>query len=122
MDLKYYENGYLVVYTECINGKPVTRDVEDIGTSSTSTKYVNLPKYPMQLGFYKDGFWVRVLHISWIMHMNGKGNGIGGFACDYQKEYFTPKSINKPFKYHISFKFHSLPTGLCQALGKKYDQ
>jgi len=28
---------YFVVYTECINGKPVTKDVEDIGSSSSAS-------------------------------------------------------------------------------------
>ena len=47
---------YFVVYTECKHGKPVTKDLETIGFPSLSVKIVNLPKYPIKFGFYKNGF------------------------------------------------------------------
>jgi len=115
-------NTYFVVYTECKHGKPVTEDLETEGSSSPSVRVVNFSKYPIKFGFYKDGFLVKALEINWVNHFscNSSGCGPGGYACDYETKYFTPKSIDKPFKYHVSFKFHYLPTGLCQALGKKY--
>jgi len=126
MDLKYYENGYLVVYTECINGKSVTRDVEIIGDGlgapSSTVQAVNIPNYPIKFGFYKNGLWVKGLVISWIMHMNGEGNGSGGYACDYQTTYYPYKLINEHKTYDAPYKDHYLPTGVCQALGNKYMQ
>jgi len=50
------DHRYFIVYTECINGKPVTEDLETIGFPSSSVRVVNLPKYPIKFGFYKNGF------------------------------------------------------------------
>ena len=117
-----YNSDYFVVYTECVNGKPVTKDTENIGLSSASMKYVNLPKYPIKFGFYKDGYWTKGLVISWIMHMNGEGNGPGGYACDYQTTYYPYKLINEHKTYDAPYKDHYLSKGLCQVLGNKYMQ
>jgi len=109
---------YFVVYTECINGKPVTKDVEQtafMNSNIPATRVVNLPKYPIKLGFYKDGFWVKALEINWIRHMD-QDRGPGGYACDYQTEYFS----SKPIPVDQEFKDEWLPTKLCQALGNKY--
>jgi len=109
---------YFVVYTECINGKPITKDVEDIGSSSSaSMQTVNLPKYPIKLGFYKDGFWVKTLTVGatngWIGHPSRN-------YCNYQTDYFPYKLI----KEHKGddgpiIKFHNFPTSVCNHLAKK---
>jgi hypothetical protein len=113
---------YFVVYAKCIHGKPVTKDAEvigsDLGVPSASVQVVNLPKYPIKFGFYKDGFWTKGLVISWIQHL--EGNGHGGYACDYQTNYYPYKLINEHKTYDVPSKDQDLPTWLCQTLGKKY--
>jgi hypothetical protein len=110
---------YFVVYTECINGKPVTKDVEAIGFSSSTERVVNLPKYPIKLGFYKDGFWVKALEINWVRHLD-QDRGPGGYACDYETDYYPYKLIKEHKTGDAPFKDEWLPTKLCQALGNKY--
>ena len=117
---------YFVVYTECINGKPITKDVEVIGEDldapSPTVHVVNNSKYPIKFGFYKDGFWTKGLVISWVRHLscNSSGCGPGGYACDYLTDYYPYKLINEHKTGDAPFKDEDLPTGLCQALGSKY--
>jgi hypothetical protein len=110
---------YLMAYVKCINNKPKTDDVEELGTLNIQETAVDLSKYPIKLGFYKDGFWVKALTISWIRHLNSL-NGFGGFACDYETHYYPYKLIKEHKTYDGPTKDHYLPTGLCQVLGKKY--
>jgi hypothetical protein len=102
---------YFVVYTECINGKPVTKDVETISSTLPTTRTVDVPEYPIKLGFYKDGFWVKALDISWIRHMNGSGPG--GYACEYNTHYFPYKLIKEGKGYDGPTKFEELPAREC---------
>ena len=111
---KYYNSDYYVIYTECINRKPVTKDEEEIGLSSASMKYVNLPKYPMQLGFYKDGFWVKTLIVGFT---NGGGNHTGRNYCDYQTHYFPYKLVKEHKGSDGPSKVHNFPTSVCKVLG-----
>jgi len=113
---------YFVVYTECINGKPVTKDVEQtafMNSNIPATRVVNLPKYPIKLGFYKDGFWVKALEINWVRHLD-QDRGPGGYACDYETDYYPYKLIKEHKTGDAPFKDEWLPTKLCQALGNKY--
>jgi len=113
---------YFVVYTKCIHGKPVTKDAEVVGDAlgapSSSVQIVNLPKYPIKFGFYKNGFWIKALGITWVRHLscNSSGCGPGGYGCDYLTEYYS----SKPIPSNQEFKDEDLPTKLCQALGNKY--
>jgi len=117
---------YFVAYTKCIHGKPVTKDVEVIGSilgaPSASVQVVNDHKYPIKFGFYKDGFWTKGLVISWVRHLscNSSGCGPGGYACDYLTDYYPYKLINEHKTSDAPFKDQDLPTRLCQALGSKY--
>ena len=113
---KYYNSDYYVIYTECINRKPVTKDEEEIGLSSASMKYVNLPKYPMQLGFYKDGFWVKTLTVGFT---NGWLNHPGRAYCQYEIDYFPYKLVEEHKGYDGPSKYQNLPNGLCNALANK---
>jgi len=112
-------NTYFVVYTECTHGKPVTKDVEAIGFSSSTERVVNLPKYPIKFGFYKDGFWIKALEINWVRHLD-QDRGPGGYACDYETDYYPYKLIKEHKTGDAPFKDEWLPTKLCQALGNKY--
>jgi hypothetical protein len=109
---------YFVVYTECINGKPVTKDVEQtifMNSNVPETRIVDLPKYPIKLGFYKDGFWVKALEINWVRHLD-QDRGPGGYACDYETQYFPYKLIKEHKTSDTPFKDQELPTRVCNAL------
>jgi len=109
---EYFGSEYFVVYTECINGKPVTKDVEPIGITTTTDRVVDLPKYPIKLGFYKDGFWVKALDIAWIKHMD-QDRGPGGYSCEYDIHYFPYKLIKEGKGYDGPIKFEELPAREC---------
>jgi len=111
-----YNSDYFVVYTECVNGKPVTKDTENVGLSSASMKYVNLPKYPIKFGFYKDGYWVKTLAVGvtngWIGHPSRP-------YCNYTTQYFPYKLIKEHKGYDGPMKFHHFPSSVCKVLAKK---
>ena len=111
-----FDSDYFVIYTECINGKPVTKDTEEIGASSASMKYVNLPKYSIKFGFYKDGYWVKTLTVGvtngWIGHP-------GRPYCNYTTQYFPYKLIKERKGYDGPMKFHNFPSSVCKVLGHK---
>jgi len=114
---KYFGSEYFVIYTECINGKPVTKDIEEIGSSfSASMKTVNIPNYPMKLGFYKDGFWVKALTVGFS---NGWLNHPGKPYCYYTTQYFPYKLVNEHKGYDGPMKFHNFPTRVCGAIWNK---
>jgi len=97
---------YFVVYTECINGKPITKDIEVISAPSTTTvQVVNDPKYPIKFGFYKDGFWTKGLVIL-------EGNG-PSHECDYVTDDFPYKLINKHKTGNAPSKDEELPNREC---------
>jgi len=100
----------LVRYTECINGKPVTKDVEAVSNFSPAAETIDLPNYPIKLGFYKDGFWTKALTITWIKDSK--------YSCDYETEYFPYKLIEHK-DYVGPFKDQYLPTRVCSALAHK---
>jgi len=113
---------YFIVYTECTHGKPLTVDLEMLGDPISQDVVVNIPRYPIKFGFYKDGFWVKALNITWVRHFscNSSGCGPGGYACDYLTNYYPYKLIKEHKTYDAPSKDQDLPTGLCQALGNKY--
>jgi len=102
---------YFVIYTECVNGKPVTKDVEAVSDFSPTAETVDLPEYPIKLGFYKYGFWTKALTIKWI-----KGNK---YSCNYQTEYFPYKLVKEGKGYEGPVKNQYLPPRVCIALAKK---
>jgi len=113
---------YFVVYTHCTHGKPVMDDLEVLGDPGSQSGVVNIPRYPIKLGFYKDGFWVKALNITWVRHFscNSSGCGPGGYSCDYETNYYPYKLVKEHKGYDGPFKDQDLPTRLCQVLGKKY--
>ena len=100
---------YFVVYTECIHGKPITKDIEvigsDLGAPSTTAQVVNDPKYPIKFGFYKDGFWTKGLVIL-------EGNG-PSHECDYLTDYYPYKLINEHKTGNAPSKDEELPDREC---------
>ena len=100
----------LLFYVECINGKPETKAVED--TSVDDGEVIT----NQRIGFYKNGFFFKYLDLVW---------GPIHFNCGYETIHYPYKLIkehktdNIPFKY---YKYKSLPTRVCNALGKKLDE
>ena len=107
---------YFVVYTECINGKPVTKDAESIGVFSAAMQTVNLPKYPIKLGFYKDGYWVKTLSVGYT---NGRIGHPSRNFCNYTTQYFPYKLVKEHKGYDGPMKFHHFPSSVCNYLAKK---
>jgi len=110
---EYFGNEYFVIYTECINGKPVTKDMELIGTSSASMSTVDLPKYPIELGFYNDGYWVKSLTVGVT---NGRIGHPSRNYCFYTTQYFPYKLIEEHKGDDGQMKIHNLPTSVCNAV------
>jgi len=111
---EYLGNEYFVVYTECINGKPVTKDAESIGVFSAAMQTVNLPKYPIKLGFYKDGYWVKYFSVGF---QDGWDNHPGKYYCYYETQYFPYRLIKEHKGDDGPTKFHNFPTSVCKVLG-----
>jgi uncharacterized protein YegP (UPF0339 family) len=107
------EQVYFIVYTDCINKKPVTKDLEVLGDPGTQNGAVNIPRYPIKFGFYKDGFWVKYLY---MVFQNGWLNHPGGERCDYETDYFPYKLVKEHKGYDGPSKYQKLPNGLCNAL------
>ena len=76
--------GYFVVYVKCVHGKPQTKDVETVGDSTVHSFVVDLPKYPMKFGFYKNGFYTAALTIATKPP-----------ECYYTTSYYPYKLINE---------------------------
>jgi len=104
---------YFVVYTECINGKPVTKDAESIGIFSASMQTVNLPRYPLKFGFYKDGFWVKYFTVG---STNGRIGHPSRNYCNYTTQYFPYKLIKEHKGYDGPMKIHNFPTSVCNSI------
>jgi len=104
---------YFVVYTECINGKPVTKDAESIGIFSASMQTVNLPKYPIKLGFYKDGYWVKYFTVG---STNGRIGHPSRNFCNYTTQYFPYKLIKEHKGYDGPMKLQDFPTSICNSI------
>jgi len=107
---------YFIVYTKCINEKPVTLDIETLGDPGQLNGVANLPKYPMKFGFYKDGFWAKYLAIDF---QNGWYHHPGGYSCDYETQYFPYKLIKEGKGYEGPSKDQYLPFRACMALVHK---
>jgi len=109
-------NVYFIVYTDCINGKPVTEYLKVLGFPSSQSGVVNIPKYPIKFGFYKDGFWTKDLY---MVFQNGWYHHPGGERCQYVTHYYPYKLIKEHKGYEGPMKYRNLPNGLCNALANK---
>jgi len=108
---------YFVVYTKCTHGRPVTVDLETLGRIGPgSSRVSDIPRYPLKFGFYKDGFWVKALHITlqhgWYHHPSK-------WYCDYKTTYYPYKLIKEHKTYDAPSKDHYLPFKVCYDLALK---
>jgi hypothetical protein len=100
---------YLVFYVSCVNGKPLTKDVENIGYHiAVNTLIADLPKYPIKLGFYRDGFWVKALHVT-------KLHNDPNYYCNYKTTYYPYKLIEKHEINHLPYKIENVSVRVCNA-------
>jgi len=107
---------YFLVYTNCMNRKPVTEDIEALGFPTSQSGVVNIPRYPIKFGFYKDGFWAKYLYMAF---QNGWYHHPGGERCDYETDYFPYKLIKEHKGYEGPSKDQFLPNRVCNALATK---
>jgi len=97
----------LLFYVECVNGKPETKAVEDtnVADGEVMTK--------QRIGFYKNGFFFKYLDLVW---------GPIHYDCGYETFYYPYKLIKEHKTNNMPPKYESLPTRVCNALGKKLDE
>ena len=108
-----FASKYFIVYTECINGKPVTVDVETLGNPGRENGVADTPRYPLKFGFYKDGFWVKALVFGF---QEGWYHHPGGYYCQYVTQYFPYKLIKEHKGYDGPSKYQNLPTRVCNEI------
>jgi len=100
---------YFVFYVDCVNGKPLTEYAENIGYHiAVNTLIADLPKYPIKLGFYRDGFWVKALHVT-------KLHNDPNYYCYYKTTYYPYKLIEKDEINHLPYKIENVPVRVCNA-------
>jgi len=96
----------LLFYVKCVNGKPETKAVEDEGVADHELIA------EQRMGFYKNGFFFKYLDLVW---------GPIHFDCGYETFYYPYKLIKEHKTNNMPPKYKSLPTRVCNALGKKLD-
>jgi len=109
-------NKYFVVYTKCTHGKPVTIDLEKLGHPGLGIRVVDIPRYPTKFGFYKDGFWVKALHIT-LQH--GWYHHPPRWYCNYKTTYYPYKLIKEHKIYDAPSKGQYFPFKVCYDLALK---
>jgi hypothetical protein len=77
---------------------------------------VNLPKYPIKFGFYKDGYWVKYFTVGFT---NGRIGHPSRNFCNYTTQYFPYKLIKEHKGYDGPMKIHNFPTSVCNPIAKE---
>jgi len=107
------EHVYFIVYTDCINRKPVTEYLTVLGVPGPQSGVINIPRYPIKFGVYKDGFWTKALDIAF---QDGWYHHPGGERCQYTTNYYPYKLIKEHKGYDGPMKYRNLPNGLCDSI------
>ena len=97
----------LLFYVECVNGKPETKAIDD--AEAADHEFIT----NQTMGFYKNGFFFKYLDLVW---------GPTHYDCGYVIDYYPYKLIKEHKTDHIPHKYKSLPTRVCNALGKKFNE
>ena len=97
----------LLFYVECVNGKPETKAVDD--AEAADHEFIT----NQTMGFYKNGFFFKYLDLVW---------GPTHYDCGYVIDYYPYNLIKEHKTDHIPHKYESLPTRVCNALGKKFNE
>jgi len=97
----------LLFYVKCVNGKPETKAVEDVNVADGEIMT------NQTIGFYKNGLFFKYLDLVW---------GPIHFDCGYETFYYPYKLIKEHKTNNMPPKYKSLPTRVCNALGKKLDE
>jgi len=97
----------LLFYVKCVNGKPETKAVEDVGVADHESIA------DQRMGFYKNGFFFKYLDIVW--GWNPKHND-----CSYITYYYLYKLIKEHKTDNILPKYTNLSHRVCNTLIKKY--
>ena len=97
----------LLFYVKCVNGKPETKDVEDVNVADHESIT------DQRIGFYKNGVFFKYLDIIWSW--NPKDND-----CSYVTYYYPYKLIKEHKADNILPKYKNLSHRVCNTLIKKY--
>jgi hypothetical protein len=98
----------LLFYVECINGKPETKAVEDVGVADR--EFIT----DQTIGFYKNGFFFKYLDIALSPTLHHFNN----FDCGYVTNYYPYKLIKEHKADNMPSKYKSLPSRVCNTLIK----
>jgi len=97
----------LLFYVECVNGKPETKAVEDVGVADRESIA------DQRMGFYKNGFFFKYLDIA----LSPTWHHFNNFDCSYVTIYYPYKLIKEhKTTDDMPSKYKNLPTRVCNAL------
>jgi len=102
----------LLFYVECVNGKPETKAIDDV--EAADREFIT----NQTMGFYKNGFFFKYLDITLSPTLHHFHN----YDCGYVTDYYPYKLIKEHKTDNIPHKYESLPTRVCNALGKKLEE
>jgi len=91
----------LLFYVECVNGKPETKAVEDVGVADHESIA------DQKVGFYKNGFFFKYLDLVW---------GPTHYDCAYVTNYYPYKLIKEHKTDNMPSKYKNLPSRVCNKL------
>jgi len=97
----------LLFYVECVNGKPETKAVEDVGVAGHESIA------DQRMGFYKNGLFFKYLDVVWSWNPTHND-------CSYVTYYYPYKLIKEHKTDNILPKYKNLPHRVCNTLIKKY--
>jgi len=101
----------LLFYVECVNGKPETKAVEDVGVANR--EFIT----DQRIGFYKNGFFFKYLD---VVLSNPWHNPIQ-YDCSYVTNYYPYKLIKEHKTDNMPSKYKNLPSRVCNKLVTKYE-
>jgi len=98
----------LLFYVKCVNGKPETKAVEDVGVAHH--EFIT----DQRIGFYKNGFFFKYLD----MVLSPTWHHFNNYDCGYVTNYYPYKLIKEHKTDNMPSKYKSLPSRVCNSLIK----
>ena len=99
----------LLFYVECVNGKPETKAVEDVGVADRES--IAHPR----MAFYKNGFFFKYLDIAFSPTLHNNYN----FDCTYITIHYPYKLIKEHKTNNMPIKYKNLPSRVCNKLATR---
>jgi len=108
----------LLFYVKCVNGKPETKAVEDVGVADRefiTDQRIGFYKNGSFFGFYKNGFFFKYLD---VVISNPWHNPVK-YDCGYETNYYPYKLIKEHKTDNMPYKYENLPSRVCNKLVTK---